>query len=80
MNGNLLNELRCLAEASEVDEQAFRRIMLAAMHDQIEHNLKMEAHTHPDIDEAIEGLKRRDLAALVIGALAGLGAIAAAFR
>jgi len=76
----MLTELRQLASSSNgIDEQAFRRLMLATMAEIYERIAKFEEHCHPELDEKIKGLESRDVRVIITSVIAAVTAAILAY-
>lgn len=81
-NGRILKEIKALLAEDEIDTTAAVRLMLESQVEMLEsHNAHSHAeyapveHRHQDINGEIEGLKRRDLGAMLTAAVSAITAL-----
>ena len=68
-----LVELRqMVSQNAFIDEQTFRRMLLASMAEIYERIAELDGHTHPEIDEKLKSLEARDVRVIITTVITGL--------
>lgn len=76
----ILTELRQLAASGTgIDEQAFRRLMLATMADIYERVSRWDEHVHPETEEKLKALEARDWRVIITSVIAAATAAILAY-
>lgn len=67
-SSTLIGELRRMAASDTLDDQTFRRLMLAGMAEVYQQMSEWDKHEHPVIEQRLNSLEKRDW-------IAGIGAV-----